>query len=68
MARAKATGSTRSAPEAPAGLRPPGDDPSRKLIGWSEIWRPDSTGARVFYLCFVPVLRRHFHHSTWLDT
>lgn len=38
----------------------------RRLFGRSEIWRPDSTGTRAFYILWVRVWRRDFTHSTAL--
>ena len=42
--------------------------PVRRMFGFSEVWRDNSTGTRDFYLFFVRVCRNHFTHSTgWFD-
>jgi ribosomal protein S14 len=41
-----------------------GQLPPRRFAGWSEAWRCDGTGTRDFYLLFVRISRRSFHHST----
>lgn len=42
--------------------------PRRRFIGWSEIWRENGTGTKVFHILFVRVWINHFAHSTfWFD-
>jgi hypothetical protein len=38
----------------------------RRLFGFDEVWRDDSTGTRRFYILWMCVWETHFTHSTWM--
>lgn len=41
--------------------------PRRRFLGWSDIWRGDSTATRAFWVFWICVWKNDFTHSTWLD-
>lgn len=44
------------------------EKPKRRLIGWSDVYRKDFTATETFWILWIPIYSRHFHHSTaWLD-